>query len=129
MFVDKNRTGEIDIGEWQEFLKGMNQPMSGTDSRRLFVHIDEDHNGVLSIEEISKVVFNRASAHQLKVMVHVISSELNYQEQKDKEKAETEISRNDLRQLYGIYDEEHKVSTFFVAAWRVWYRFLRVDFL
>jgi len=108
-YVDRNMSGEIDIDEWQEFLKGMNQEMSGTDSRRLFMHIDENHNGAISMGEICKVVFNRASAMQQKIMVNVMNCELSAQIDDDNHKAMTDITRDDLRQLYKIYDEESKM--------------------
>jgi len=106
-FVDRDRSGEISIGEWEYFLKSMNHEMRGTDARRLFIHIDEDHNGAISLDEICKVVFNKASARQLRTMVHIMQTQFVEDHDKAGYHAD-EISRADLRQLFQIYDTENK---------------------
>jgi Ca2+-binding EF-hand superfamily protein len=102
-FVDKDLSGEIDVDEWQEFLQGMDQQMSLTDARRLFMHIDANHNGVIDMSEICKVVFNRATTEQHKLMIHVMTHQTNARKSMNKHKQE--FSRNDLRQLFRLYDE------------------------
>ena len=51
-YVDQDMSGEIDVDEWQQFLTGMDQEMTATDSRRLFMHIDANHNGVIDMAEV-----------------------------------------------------------------------------
>lgn len=102
--VDKDLTGDIDVEEWQEFLTGMDQEMSSTDSRRLFMHIDANHNGVISMDEICKVVFSKASPEQLKTMVNIM--EMTTQQKRHVSKGGDKIGRNDLRQLFQLYDEQ-----------------------
>ena len=107
--VDKDMSGEIDVDEWQHFLTGMDQDMSPTDSRRLFMHIDANHNGVISMDEICKVVFNKASPEQLRTMVNVM--ERSSADKRHMSAKREDFSRNDLRQLFILYDEEgEKVS-------------------
>jgi len=133
-FVDKNMSGEIDVDEWQEFLKGMSQDMTQTESRRLFMHIDENHNGAISISEgelkikwrientrntstltpcslapVCKVVFNKASGHQLKIMVHIMTNELNRDLNSTHSGLRSDnFDRKDLRELFHIYDEKNE---------------------
>ena len=102
--VDKDMTGDIDVDEWQLFLTGMDQEMSATDSRRLFMHIDANHNGVISMDEICKVVFNRATPEQLKTMVNVMEKTTGQKRHISKKRED--FSRNDLRHLFILYDEQ-----------------------
>jgi len=102
-YVDKDMSGEIDVDEWQEFLASMDQMMSATDSRRLFMHIDSNHNGAVSLDEIVKVVFNRASHEQHRIMVNVMEHSNNSKKMQQTKKLE--FSRADLRALFNIYDE------------------------
>ena len=102
-FVDQDMSGEIDVDEWQQFLNGMDQQMSPTDARRLFMHIDANHNGVIDMSEISKVVFNRATPEQLKVMINVMTNQTQMQKRLNQSKRE--FTRNDLRELFKLYDE------------------------
>ncbi|GMH51681.1 hypothetical protein TL16_g01060 [Triparma laevis f. inornata] len=105
-YVDQDMSGEIDVDEWQQFLTGMDQEMTATDSRRLFMHIDANHNGVIDMAEICKVVFNRANPDQLRVMVNVM--EKTTAAKRVIKTKRDDFSRNDLRQLFNIYDEENE---------------------
>jgi Ca2+-binding EF-hand superfamily protein len=106
-FVDKDMSGEIDVDEWQQFLTGMDQQMSQTDARRLFMHIDANHNGVIDMSEICKVVFNRATPEQLKIMIHVMSCQTGFKKRQQQHKKE--FSRSDLRDLFKLYDENNEL--------------------
>jgi len=102
-WVDKDYSGEIDVDEWEEFLLGMDQEMTPTDSRRLFIHIDANHNGVISMDEICKVVFNKATPEQQRIMVNVM--EHTTRMKKNIQATKDDFTRADLRQLFKTYDE------------------------
>lgn len=101
--VDKDLSGEITANEWQEFLGSMKQKVSPTDSRRLFMHIDANNNGAISMEEICRVVFNKASEEQLMIMLNIMSNSTGIK--KSLQVSSTlEFTRADLRQLFDVCD-------------------------
>ena len=56
------------------------------------------------MDEITKVVFNKASPEQIKIMVNVMTH--TTRAKKLKLDVKQEFSRNELRQLFNLYDED-----------------------
>ena len=71
-FVDIDMSGELDMDEWETFLSRSNQELSSNDAKLLFMHIDVNRDGTISIGELTPVVFSLATRKQHKEMVRVV---------------------------------------------------------
>ena len=67
-FVDVDLSGMINMEEWFLFLGRMNQKLSPIESQLLFLHIDKDRDGEITMRELLAIVFQKATAKQLNTM-------------------------------------------------------------
>ena len=72
VYVDIDMSGELDMDEWETFLSRSNQELSSNDAKLLFMHIDVNRDGTISIGELTPVVFSLATRKQHKEMVRVV---------------------------------------------------------
>lgn len=66
--VDIDLSGMINMEEWFLFLGRMNQKLSPIESQLLFLHIDKDRDGEITMRELLGIVFQKANARQLNQM-------------------------------------------------------------
>ena len=71
-FVDIDMSGELDMDEWETFLSRSSQEISTHDAKLLFMHIDVNRDGTISIGELTPVVFSLATRKQHREMVRVV---------------------------------------------------------
>ena len=65
---DREVSGLINMEEWFLFLGRMNQKLSPIESQLLFLHIDKDRDGEITMRELLAIVFQKATAKQLNTM-------------------------------------------------------------
>lgn len=65
-YVDVDLSGTINMEEWFMFMGQMNQRLSETESQLLFIHIDKDGDGSISMRELIAIVFQRCTQEQQK---------------------------------------------------------------
>jgi len=73
-YVDVDQSGELDMDEWETFLLRMNQNLSTTDARLLFLHVDKDRDGTIELAELIPIVFSQAVPKQHRIMKQLILS-------------------------------------------------------
>ena len=66
--ADKDGEGDLDIDEWTQLLCRMDKNASAQSARLLFMSMDDNNNGTLSLNELLPVVFSKASKAQIKLM-------------------------------------------------------------
>jgi len=69
-YVDSDLSGTINIEEWHVFMSCLNQNLSETEARILFLHIDRDKDGIVSMRELIAIVFQRCKPEQQKLIYH-----------------------------------------------------------
>ena len=57
--VDVDLSGMIDMDEWFLFLGRMNQHLTPVEAQLLFLHLDKDRDGCLTMRELMSIVFSR----------------------------------------------------------------------
>jgi WD40 repeat protein len=102
--VDENFSGDLDVNEWIRLFTSLNESIPAQEARMIFMKIDKDGDGFLSIRELIPVVFNKATREQLKLIVQYAELELT-------KKIEIEnipkVSTNDLEFLFEAYDMDN----------------------
>jgi hypothetical protein len=66
--ADKDGEGDLDMDEWTQLLCRMDKNASAQSARLLFMSMDDNNNGTLSLNELLPVVFSKASKAQIKLM-------------------------------------------------------------
>jgi Ca2+-binding EF-hand superfamily protein len=72
------------------------------EAQRLFMMIDTDRNGVLTLNELLPVVFTKASSSQLKLMEDLIQHE----NAKVKRPSTIELTHTDYMLLFDLFDAD-----------------------
>ena len=62
--VDENFSGDIDVNEWIKLFASLSETVSELESRMIFMKIDKDSDGFLTMRELIPVVFNKANKEQ-----------------------------------------------------------------
>jgi Ca2+-binding EF-hand superfamily protein len=101
--VDENFSGDLDVNEWIRLFTSLNEAVPVQEARMIFMKIDKDADGFLSMRELIPVVFNKASRIQQKRIIEYCEMELM-------KKIETEIiptvTATNLEFLFEAYDSE-----------------------
>ena len=58
-FVDVDFSGMIDMEEWFLFLRRMEQRLNPVEAQLLFLHLDSDRDGLLTMLELLQIVFSK----------------------------------------------------------------------
>jgi hypothetical protein len=62
--VDENFSGDIDVNEWIKLFASLSDTVSELESRMIFMKIDKDSDGFLTMRELIPVVFSKANKEQ-----------------------------------------------------------------
>lgn len=102
--VDENFSGDLDVNEWIRLFTSLNESVPVQEARMIFLKIDKDGDGYLSMRELIPVVFGKATKVQLKKIIEFCEFELT-------KKIETEtvptVTMTDLEFLFEAYDSEN----------------------
>jgi Ca2+-binding EF-hand superfamily protein len=102
--VDENFSGDLDVNEWIRLFTSLNESVPVQEARMIFMKIDKDGDGYLSMRELIPVVFGKATRAQQKKIIEFCEFELT-------KKIETEtiptVSLTDLDFLFEAYDTDN----------------------
>lgn len=101
--VDKNLSGCLDIEEWVEFFLTINEKMSAHAARQLFLHVDKNGDGLLSLRELVPVMFSKATPSQVSLILKHIDSEIA-KSKTDSKLEEKAVLKEDMSVLFEAYD-------------------------
>jgi Ca2+-binding EF-hand superfamily protein len=100
--VDEDFSGDLDIVEWVRLFNSMNHHISEHDARMIFMKLDKNGDGYLTMRELIPVIFSRASRAQQKLIIEVASFELI-----KKQDGIATMSLVEMEQLFEMYDTTH----------------------
>lgn len=102
--VDENFSGDLDVNEWIRLFTSLNESVPVQEARMIFMKIDKDGDGYLSMRELIPVVFGKATRAQQKKIIEFCEFELT-------KKIETEtiptVSYTELDFLFEAYDTDN----------------------
>jgi Ca2+-binding EF-hand superfamily protein len=102
--VDENFSGDLDVNEWIRLFTSLNESVPVLEARMIFMKIDKDSDGFLTMRELIPVVFNKATNEQKRAIIAYAEMELT-------KKIETEqvpkVTNADLEFLFEAYDTEN----------------------
>lgn len=102
--VDENFSGDLDVNEWIRLFTSLNESVPVLEARMIFMKIDKDSDGFLTMRELIPVVFNKATPEQKRAIIAYAEMELT-------KKIETEsvpkVTNADLEFLFEAYDTEN----------------------
>lgn len=102
--VDENFSGDLDVNEWIKLFSSLNESVPEQEARMIFMKIDKDNDGVLSMRELIPVVFNKASKDQQRLIIQYAEMELTKKVDAD---SAPKVTGTDLEFLFEAYDSEN----------------------
>lgn len=100
--VDTDFSGDLDPEEWTNFFTAMNQSVTHQEAQVMFLKMDTNEDGVLSIRELVPMVFDKARKDQLRQILYYVESEVMRQRHKGKDN----FTSIDLEALFDYYDSD-----------------------
>lgn len=100
--VDTDFSGDLDPEEWTNFFTAMNRSVSHQEAQVMFLKMDANEDGVLSIRELVPMVFDKARKEQLRQILYYVESEVMRKRHKGKDN----FTPIDLEALFDFYDSE-----------------------
>lgn len=100
--VDENFSGDLDVNEWIKLFTSLDESIPTQEARMIFMKIDKDSDGFLTMRELIPVVFNRANKEQQRLIIQYAEAELTKKHHDNVPK----ISRSELEQLFDAYDSD-----------------------
>ena len=100
--VDTDFSGDLDPEEWTNFFTAMNRSVSHQEAQVMFLKMDKNEDGVLSIRELVPMVFDKARKEQLKQILYYVESEVMRKRHSDKDN----FTASDLEALFDYYDAD-----------------------
>lgn len=100
--VDEDFSGDLDINEWVKLFSSLNQNISAQEARMIFMKVDTNGDGFLSMAELAPVVFNKATKEQLKAIIAYAESEIVR-----KHTGMATVTISELEQLFESYDADN----------------------
>lgn len=98
--VDEDYSGDLDPNEWVKFLTTLNKTISTQQARSVFMQVDVNNNGVLSIRDLIPVVFSKANKETQRNIIKYVDSEVSKRKNNEKDA----FNESDLEKLFEIYD-------------------------
>lgn len=98
--VDEDYSGDLDPTEWVKFLTTLNKSITQQQARSIFMQVDKNHNGVLSIRDLIPVVFNKANKETLRHIIKYVDSETLKKKNSNKDAC----TERHLEKLFEAYD-------------------------
>lgn len=100
--VDTDFSGDLDPEEWTNFFTAMNRSVTHQEAQVMFLKMDTNEDGVLSIRELVPMLFDKARKDQLKQILYYVESEVMRKRHNDKDN----FTAIDLETLFDYYDSE-----------------------
>jgi Ca2+-binding EF-hand superfamily protein len=100
--ADEDFCGDLDMAEWVHLFEKLNKNVSAQDARLIFMQIDKNGSGSVSLSELIPVVFSKATRAQIKMIVAYAGSILIRDKTEDLE----QVNVSDIEQLFDAYDED-----------------------
>lgn len=100
--VDEDFSGDLDVHEWVKLFSSLNQNVSMQDSRMIFMKVDTNGDGYVSIGDLVPIIFNKATTEQIKLIIAFTESEMT----KKNFDVDT-ITSGELEQLFDSYDVDN----------------------
>lgn len=97
--VDEDFSGDLNINEWVHLFQSLNASVPVQEARIIFLKIDKDNDGYLTLKELIPVVFSKATINQQKLIALFTENELI-----KKSEGLTLLSGFDLDLLFESYD-------------------------
>jgi Ca2+-binding EF-hand superfamily protein len=97
--VDEDFSGDLDMDEWCKLFSTLNQNITNNDARMIFLKIDQNNDGFLSMSDLIPVVFSKATKEQQKLILAYAETEIIR-----KHSGMTTINIVELEQLFVTYD-------------------------
>ncbi len=102
--VDENFSGDLDVNEWIKLFTSLNESVPVQEARMIFMKIDKDCDGYLTMRELVPVVFSKASKEQQRLIIAYAEMELT---KKVEHENIPKVTHTDLEQLFESYDSEN----------------------
>ena len=100
--IDKSFTGVLNISEWVKFFTAINSHVDERYAQSIFYEIDNNGDGVLSINELLPLIFTKANKEQLILIEEYLEHEISQQ----KNHINHSLTEHDLECLFEYYDVE-----------------------
>jgi WD40 repeat protein/Ca2+-binding EF-hand superfamily protein len=97
--VDEDFSGDLNINEWVHLFQSLNASVPVQEARIIFLKIDKDNDGYLTLKELIPVVFSKATNFQQKLIAQFTENELI-----KKSEGIITLSSFDLDLLFESYD-------------------------
>jgi Ca2+-binding EF-hand superfamily protein len=97
--VDEDFSGDLDIREWVNLFTSLNKNIPPQEARMIFMKLDRDQNGVVSLRELIPVIFSKATKNQLKLIIEFAESEMIR-----KVEGVATVTRSEIDNLFEAYD-------------------------
>jgi Ca2+-binding EF-hand superfamily protein len=97
--VDEDFSGDLDIDEWVKLFALLNENVPAQQARMIFMKVDDNQDGSISIRELVPIVFNKANKDQMKLIINHVESELV-----KKNISIVYMFPNEMEQLFECYD-------------------------
>jgi hypothetical protein len=97
--VDEDFSGDLDIDEWVNLFASLNQNISAHEARLIFLKLDKDQDGFITVKELLPAVFSKATKEQMKLIKLFVESEI----QRSAEGV-TKLFPYEVDQLFELYD-------------------------
>lgn len=102
--VDENFSGDLDVNEWIHLFTSLNETVSVQEARMIFMKIDKDADGYLTMRELIPVVFNKASRDQQRLIIAFTEMELT---KKIVTETVPRVTTAELDMLFEAYDVDN----------------------
>ena len=97
--VDEDFSGDLDITEWVRLFASINVHMAENDARMIFMKLDKNGDGYLTMRELIPVIFSRANRIQLRLIIDYATFELI-----KKQDGVATLTLLDMEQLFEYFD-------------------------
>lgn len=67
---------DLDVKEWVKFFSSINRNLSAQDSRMVFMKVDKNGDGQVSLNELVPIVFGKATKEQSRAIIDYVESEV-----------------------------------------------------
>jgi len=101
--VDENFSGDLDVHEWIKLFTSLNESIPVQEARMIFMKLDEDHDGFLTMKELIPVIFSKANRDQMQIIIRYCDAQLTKSLDND---SILKVNPVDIDQLFEAYDAE-----------------------
>lgn len=99
---DEDFSGDLDLKEWVNLFTSLNKNIPPQEARMIFMKVDKDNNGSVSLRELIPVIFSKAKKSQLKLITEFAESEMIR-----KVEGITTVTISEIDNLFEAYDTQN----------------------